>query len=104
MRIFLICMFLSLSTILHAADIKWPKYLTKKIPAALLNKIDVGSNGEVSQMFKEYKSELNSNPGFRIEFIKILVQTGNAQIMMNQIDISSEEEKIMSKLLKKYVN
>ena len=55
-------------------------------------------------MFNEYKTELNTNPAFRIEFIKILVQTGNAQIMMNQIDVSSEEEKIMSKLLKKYVN
>ena len=104
MRIFLICIFLLLSTTLYAADIKWPKYLTKKIPVELLNKIDDGSNGEVSQMFKEYKSELNSNPGFRKEFIKVLVQTGNAQIMMKQIDVSSEEEKIMSNLLKKYVN
>lgn len=104
MRILLIFFFVLISSNLYAQDTKWPKYLTKKIPAELLNKIDEGSNGEVSQMLKEYKSELNSNPAFRIEFIKILVQTTNAQIMMNQIDVSSEEEEIMSKLLKKYVN
>ena len=67
MRILLIFFFVLISSNLYAQDTKWPKYLTKKIPAELLNKIDEGSNGEVSQMLKEYKSELNSNPAFRIE-------------------------------------
>ena len=104
MKIFLILIFILLSKNLYAQDIKWPKYLTKKIPVELLNKIDESSNGEVAKMFKEFKTELNTNPGFRKEFIKVLIQTGNTQIMMKEIDVSSEEEKIMSKLLEKYVN
>ena len=104
MRILLIFFFVLISSNLYAQDTKWPKYLTKSIPAELLNKIDEGSNGEVTKIFNEYKSHLVSNPALRKEFMKILVQTGNAQIMMNQIDVSSEEEEIMTKLLEKYPN
>ena len=49
MRILLIFFFVLISSNLYAQDTKWPKYLTKKIPAELLNKIGINNIKELSK-------------------------------------------------------
>ena len=82
------------------ADVKWPKFMTKEIPKELLNKINENSNNEIEDILKQVDVK---NKQMRITLIKTIVQTENAKIIMGNSELTLEEQKIIEKLLKKYV-
>lgn len=80
------------------ADVKWPKFMTKEIPKVLLNKIN--ENNEIEDILKQVDVK---NKQMRIMLMKTIVQTENAKIIMGNSKLTLEEQKILEKLLKKYV-
>ena len=80
------------------ADVKWPKFMTKEIPKVLLNKIN--ENNEIEDILKQVDIK---NKQMRIMLMKTIVQTENAKIIMGNSKLTLEEQKIIEKLLKKYV-
>lgn len=80
------------------ADVKWPKFMTKEIPKVLLNKIN--ENNEIEDILKQVDIK---NKQMRIMLMKTIVQTENAKIIMGNSKLTLEEQKILEKLLKKYV-
>ena len=82
------------------ADVKWPKFMTKEIPKELLNKINENSNNEIEDILKQVDVK---NKQMRIMLMRTIVQTENAKIIMGNSELTLEEQKIIEKLLKKYV-
>jgi len=82
------------------ADVKWPKFMTKEMPKELLNKINDSSNNEIEDILKQVDVK---NKQMRIMLMKTIVQTENAKIIMGNSKLTLEEQKIIEKLLKKYV-
>ena len=101
MKKILVTIVLSLLLCLNAnADVKWPKFMTKEIPKELLNKINENSNNEIEDILKQVDVK---NKQMRIMLMKTIVQTENAKIIMGNSELTLEEQKIIEKLLKKYV-
>ena len=101
MKKILVTIVLSLLLCLNAnADVKWPKFMTKEIPKELLNKINENSNNEIEDILKQVDIK---NKQMRIMLMKTIVQTENAKIIMGNSELTLEEQKIIEKLLKKYV-
>ena len=83
------------------ADVKWPKFMTKEIPKELLNKINDSSNNEIEAILKQVDIK---NKQMRVMLMKTIVQTESAKILMGNSELSVvEEQEIIEKLLKKYV-
>ena len=101
MKKILVTIVLSLLLCFNAnADVKWPKFMTKEIPKELLNKINENSNNEIEDILKQVDVK---NKQMRIMLMKTIVQTENAKIIMGNSELTLEEQKIIEKLLKKYV-
>ena len=101
MKKILVTIVLSLLVRFNAnADVKWPKFMTKEIPKELLNKINENSNNEIEDILKQVDVK---NKQMRIMLMKTIVQTENAKIIMGNSELTLEEQKIIEKLLKKYV-
>ena len=101
MKKILVTIILSLLLSFNAnADVKWPKFMTKEIPKELLNKINENSNNEIEDILKQVDVK---NKQMRIMLMKTIVQTENAKIIMGNSELTLEEQKIIEKLLKKYV-
>ena len=101
MKKILVTIVISLLLCLNAnADVKWPKFMTKEIPKELLNKINENSNNEIEDILKQVDVK---NKQMRIMLMKTIVQTENAKIIMGNSELTLEEQKIIEKLLKKYV-
>ena len=101
MKKILVTIVLSLLLCFNAnADFKWPKFMTKEIPKELLNKINENSNNEIEDILKQVDVK---NKQMRIMLMKTIVQTENAKIIMGNSELTLEEQKIIEKLLKKYV-
>ena len=101
MKKILVTIVLSLLLCFNAnADVKWPKFMTKEIPKELLNKINENSNNEIEDILKQVDVK---NKQMRIMLMKTIVQTENAKIIMGNSKLTLEEQKILEKLLKKYV-
>ena len=101
MKKILVTIVLSLLVSFNAnADVKWPKFMTKEIPKELLNKINENSNNEIEDILKQVDVK---NKQMRIMLMKTIVQTENAKIIMGNSELTLEEQKIIEKLLKKYV-
>ena len=101
MKKILVTIVLSLLVSFNAnADVKWPKFMTKEIPKELLNKINENSNNEIEDILKQVDVK---NKQMRIMLMKTIVQTENAKIIMGNSKLTLEEQKILEKLLKKYV-
>ena len=82
------------------ADVKWPKFMTKEIPKEILNKINDGSNNEIEDILKQVDIK---NKQIRVMLMKTIVQTESAKILMGNSELSVEEQEIIEKLFKKYV-
>ena len=82
------------------ADVKWPKFMTKEIPKEILNKINDSSNNEIEAILKEVDIK---NKQMRVMLMKTIVQTESAKILMGNSELSVEEQEIIEKLLKNYV-
>ena len=101
MKKILVTIVLSLLVSFNAnADVKWPKFMTKEIPKELLNKINENSNNEIEDILKQVDVK---NKQMRIMLMKTIVQTENAKMIMGNSELTLEEQKIIEKLLKKYV-
>ena len=101
MKKILVTIVLSLLLSFNAnADVKWPKFMTKEIPKELLNKINENSNNEIEDILKQVDVK---NKQMRIMLMKTIVQTESAKILMGNSELSVEEQEIIEKLLKKYV-
>ena len=101
MKKILVTIVLSLLLSFNAnAVVKWPKFMTKEIPKELLNKINENSNNEIEDILKQVDVK---NKQMRIMLMKTIVQTENAKIIMGNSELTLEEQKIIEKLLKKYV-
>ena len=82
------------------ADVKWPKFMIKEIPKEILNKINDSSNNEIEDILKQVDIKNNQ---MRVMLMKTIVQTESAKILMGNSELSVEEQEIIEKLLKKYV-
>jgi hypothetical protein len=82
------------------ADVKWPKFMTKEIPKEILNKINENSNNEIEDILKQVDTK---NKQMRTMLMKTIVQTEKAKILMGNSELSIEEQEIIEKLFKKYV-
>ena len=101
MKKILVTIILSLLLSFNAnADVKWPKFMTKEIPKQILNKINESSNNQIEDILKQVDVK---NKQMRIMLMKTIVQTENAKIIMGNSELTLEEQKIIEKLLKKYV-
>ena len=95
--IFIINFILTLNSF---AEIKWPKFMTKEIPAKTLDKINLGSNDEIKSILNQI--DLN-NKQMRIVLMKTIVQTEYSKILMGSSQLDPNEQQILESLLKKYV-
>ena len=82
------------------ADDKCPTFMTKESPKEILNKINDSSNNEIEAILKEVDIK---NKQMRVMLMKTIVQTESAKILMGNSELSVEEQEIIEKLLKKYV-
>ena len=87
-----------------SAEAKWPSYLTKEIPVQILNKHGTPEQflNDIDQIQKQNKIDIN-NPKVQYQFVKVMVQTLNASVMVGKLDVTDQEKELLEKLLKKYV-
>jgi hypothetical protein len=80
---------------------KWPAFMTAEIPSNLLDKLDINSNNEIKKLLEQMKPK---NKEEEKAFMKVIIQTANAKIMLGQMNVSTNEKILLEQLLKKYIS
>ena len=80
---------------------KWPAFMTAEIPNNLLDKLDANSNNEIKKLLDQMKPK---NKEEEKVFMKVIIQTVNAKIMLGQMNVSANEKILLEQLLKKYIS